>query len=80
VKLEHGLVLGMALTTIGAAGSLWLVALWFHSGLGRFDELRLVIFFSLWFFLGVQITFSSFFISMLGISRGTYIGDYDLLR
>jgi hypothetical protein len=26
----------------------------------------------------VQIIFSSFFLSMLGISRGTYIGDYDL--
>jgi hypothetical protein len=24
------------------------------------------------------VTFSSFFLSMLGISRGTYIGDYDL--
>jgi len=80
VKLEHGLVLGLGLATVGAAGSFWLVALWIHSGLGRFDELRLVIFFSLLFFLGVQITFSSFFISMLGISRGTYIGDYDLPR
>ena len=35
--------------------------------------------FSLLFFLGVQVIFSSFFISMLGISRGTYIGDYDNL-
>jgi len=77
VKLEHGLLLGVALAAIGAAGSIWLVALWFRSGLGRFDELRFVIFFSLWFFLGVQITFSSFFISMLGISRGTYMGDYE---
>jgi len=24
------------------------------------------------------VVFSSFFLSMLGISRGTYIGDYDL--
>jgi hypothetical protein len=24
------------------------------------------------------VTFASFFLSMLGISRGTYIGDYDL--
>ena len=45
-----------------------------------FDQLRFVIFFSLWFFLGVQIIFSSFFISMLGISRGTYIGDYDIKK
>jgi hypothetical protein len=26
----------------------------------------------------VQVIFASFFLSMLGISRGTYIGDYDL--
>ena len=78
VKLEHGLLLGMVLASIGFAGSVWLVSKWFAGGLGRFDELRLVIFFSLWFFLGIQIIFSSFFISMLGISRGTYIGDYEL--
>lgn len=80
VKLEHGLVLGAALALLGAGGSVWLLAEWIGGGLGRFDELRLVIFFSLWFFLGVQIVFSSFFISMLGISRGTYIGDYDVRR
>jgi Glycosyl transferase family 2 len=78
VKLEHGLIVGTVLATIGAVGSLWLVSMWVGTGLGRFNQVRLVIFFSLWFFLGVQIVFSSFFISMLGISRGTYIGDYDL--
>jgi Glycosyl transferase family 2 len=78
VKLEHGLILGSTLALIGAGGSVWLLAEWIRSGLGRFDQLRFVIFFSLWFFLGVQIVFSSFFISMLGISRGTYIGDYDV--
>ncbi len=77
VKLEHGVVLGSLLALLGAAGSVWLVSEWIAGGLGRFDQLRLVIFFSLWFFLGVQIVFSSFFISMLGISRGTYIGDYE---
>jgi Glycosyl transferase family 2 len=78
VKLEHGLLLGSGLMLVGAAGSAWLLAEWIASGLGRFDQLRFVIFFSLCFFLGVQIVFSSFFISMLGISRGTYIGDYDI--
>jgi hypothetical protein len=78
IKLEHGLLLGAGLMLIGAAGSIWLLSEWIAAGLGRFDQLRFVIFFSLWFFLGVQIVFSSFFISMLGISRGTYIGDYDI--
>jgi len=41
-------------------------------------EVRQVLFWSMWLFIGVQITFASFFLSMLGISRGTYIGDYDL--
>jgi hypothetical protein len=78
VRLEHGLILGGVLALMGAAGSVWLVNEWIAGGMGRFDQLRLVIFFSLCFFLGVQIVFSSFFISMLGISRGTYIGDYDI--
>ena len=44
------------------------------------NEVRAVLFWSLWFFLGVQLIFSSFFLSMLGISRDTYIGDYELKR
>ena len=47
------------------------------SDFGPFNDLRSVVFFSLWFFIGVQTIFSSFFLSMLGISRGTYIGDYE---
>jgi hypothetical protein len=35
-------------------------------------------FWAMWLFLGLQIIFSSFFLSMLGISRETYIGDYEL--
>ena len=77
VKLEHGLALGATLALSGCLGSTWLLWLWAASDFGRFDRIRAVIFFSLLFFLGVQVIFSSFFISMLGISRGTYIGDYD---
>ena len=32
----------------------------------------------MWLFIGIQVIFGSFFLSMLGISRGTYIGDYEL--
>lgn len=42
--------------------------------------MRLIIFCSLWMFLGIQIVFSSFFLSMLGISRGTFIGDKDFIK
>jgi glycosyltransferase involved in cell wall biosynthesis len=77
VKLEHGLILGTGLAFTGAGGCVWLLWKWVESDFGRFDQLRAVIFFSMWFFVGLQVIFSSFFISMLGISRGTYIGDYD---
>jgi glycosyltransferase involved in cell wall biosynthesis len=77
VKLEQGLILGGILTLFGSCGIAWVVWQWVASGFGPFAQLRAVIFFSLWFLLGIQVVFSSFFLSMLGISRGTYIGDYE---
>jgi hypothetical protein len=78
VKLEHGLIAGTVLLLVGGGGLFWVCLEWAGGGFGRFDQMRAIIFFALWFFLGVQTIFSSFFISMLGISRGTYIGDYDI--
>lgn len=77
VKLEEGLVFGLVITLFGAGGIARVVYQWVHSDFGPLHEFRVVIFFSLWFLLGIQVIFSSFFLSMLGISRGTYIGDYD---
>ena len=78
LTLEQGLVAGAVLTLVGLAGDVWVLWQWARSGFGPLNEIRSVIFWSLWFFLGVQTLFSSFFLSMLGISRGTYIGDYEL--
>ena len=78
VKLEHGLVTGAILALTGFLGDVWVLWKWVESGFGPLSQIRAVIFWSLWFFLGIQTIFSSFFISMLGISRGTYIGDYEL--
>ena len=80
VKLEEGLALGAIITLFGSAGIAWVVYQWVHSDFGPLNQFRAVIFFSLWFLLGIQMIFSSFFLSMLGISRGTYIGDYDSNR
>jgi len=77
IKLEQGLALGGTLTLVGCGGIAWVVWQWVASGFGPFAQLRAVIFFSLLFLLGLQVVFSSFFLSMLGISRGTYIGDYE---
>jgi glycosyltransferase involved in cell wall biosynthesis len=77
VKLEHGLGAGILLAFLGLAGDAWVFGRWAASGFGPLEEMRMVIVSSLCFFVGVQIVFSSFFISMLGISRDTYIGDYE---
>ncbi|HXT24845.1 MAG TPA: glycosyltransferase family 2 protein [Candidatus Eisenbacteria bacterium] len=78
VSLEKGLLLGGLLFVAGFAGCAYIVWQWAASGFGPLAQVRAVLFWSMWLFLGVQIIFSSFFLSMLGISRGTYIGDYDL--
>jgi glycosyltransferase involved in cell wall biosynthesis len=77
VTLEQGLTAGAILTLAGGAGAVWLLWKWIASGFGHLYDVRIVIFLSLCFLVGVQVIFSSFFISMLGISRGTYVGDYD---
>lgn len=78
-NLEQGLLAGTVLGLIGLAGDVRVFRYWSAGGFGALqqDQVRQVIFWSLWFFLGVQVIFSSFFLSMLGISRGTYIGDQD---
>lgn len=77
-KLEYGLLLGAVLFVFGFAGDAWVSWQWAASGFGPLSQVRQVLFFSMWLFLGVQIIFSSFFLSMLGISRGHYIGDYEI--
>ena len=48
---------------------------WAARGFGHFCAVRPVFFCSLSLFLGVEILFSSAFLSMMGISRDTYIGE-----
>ncbi len=78
VTLESGLLLGGVLFLGGFAGCAWVTWQWVASGFGPLQQVRQVLFWSMWLFLGLQVIFASFFLSMLGISRGTYIGDYDL--
>jgi glycosyltransferase involved in cell wall biosynthesis len=78
VTLETGLLFGTALFLIGFLGCAWITWQWIASGFGHLSEVRQILFWSMWLFLGIQIIFSSFFLSMLGVSRDTFIGDYDL--
>jgi Glycosyl transferase family 2 len=77
VQLETGLFLGGLLFLAGIGGCAWIAWKWAASGFGPLYAERQILFWSMWLFLGVQVIFSSFFLSMLGISRGTFIGDYE---
>jgi len=75
LRLEHALLFGAALISIGLLGDCALVWQWAYQGFGRLYAIRAVFFFSLSLFLGIEIVFSSVFLSMLGISRDTFIGE-----
>ncbi len=77
VTLESGLLAGGLLFLAGFTGCAWITWKWAASGFGPLYEVRQILFWSMWLFLGMQVIFSSFFLSMLGISRGTFIGDYE---
>ena len=77
VTLESGLLAGGLLFLAGLTGCAWITWKWAASGFGPLYEVRQILFWSMWLFLGMQVIFSSFFLSMLGISRGTFIGDYE---
>ncbi|HXM93090.1 MAG TPA: glycosyltransferase family 2 protein [Candidatus Dormibacteraeota bacterium] len=78
VSLESGLLLGGALFLMGFVGCAWITWRWAASGFGPLQQVRHILFWSMWLFIGVQVIFGSFFLSMLGISRGAYIGDTDV--
>jgi len=78
ITLESGLLLGGALFLAGFAGCARITWEWVASGFGPLSQLRQGLFWVMCRILGLQIIFASFFLSMLGISRGTYIGDYEL--
>jgi len=75
VTLEHGLLMGGTLALIGFTGDAIVFWQWAAHSFGHLQAVRTVFFCSLSFFLGVEVIFSSVFLSMLGIHRDTYIGE-----
>lgn len=72
ITLETGLLIGGMLMVIGFAGSLWSVSHWARDSFGALDPsrmLRIVMPSVFALTLGVQITTSSFFLSILGLRR-----------
>jgi glycosyltransferase involved in cell wall biosynthesis len=68
-RLEHGLLLGGAVIAVGLAMAAVIVAVWIDRGFGALSEERLAIMAATLLIVGIQIFFSSFLLSILGLRR-----------
>ena len=69
-RLEHGLLLGAAVTLAGLALCAYVVVTWIERGFGRLGEERIAVLATAVVVIGIQIFFSSFLLSILGLRRG----------
>jgi hypothetical protein len=68
-RLEHGLLLGGAIMLAGLVAASFIVARWIERGLGAISEERLAIVAAELLIVGIQVFFSSFLLSILGLRR-----------
>jgi glycosyltransferase involved in cell wall biosynthesis len=70
-KLEHGLLLGGGIAFAGFVLAAVIVIQWISRGLGALSEERLMLLAATLLLVGIQIFFSSFLLSILGLRRRT---------
>ncbi len=68
-RLEHGLMLGGVVLMAGLAVASVIVAVWINRGFGELSEERLAVTAATLIIVGLQIFFSSFLLSILGLRR-----------
>jgi glycosyltransferase involved in cell wall biosynthesis len=68
-RLEHGLLLGGGVFAAGLAAAAVIVVKWAQRGFGVLSEERLAILAAALMIIGVQVFFSSFLLSILGLRR-----------
>lgn len=68
-RLEHGLMLGGAVALLGVAMVAVVLVEWIHAGLGGLSQERVAIAAATLVVVGIQIAFSSFLLSILGLRR-----------
>ncbi len=68
-RLEHGLLLGGALTLAGLIAGALIVIQWINHGFGRLSDENLAVLAATLIIVGIQIFFSSFLLSILGLRR-----------
>jgi hypothetical protein len=70
LRLEHGLMLGLAVAVVGLAMIAVIVVDWIAHGFGSLAQENTAIFAATLLVLGIQIVFTSFLLSILGLRRG----------
>ena len=68
-RLEHGLLLGGAITLVGLAIAAVIVGIWINRGFGALSEERAAVAAATLIIVGIQVFFSSFLLSILGLRR-----------
>ena len=68
-RLEHGLMLGGTVLAGGLVISTVILGTWVERGFGQLSEERLAVFAATLIIVGIQIFFSSFLLSILGLRR-----------
>jgi hypothetical protein len=68
-NLERGIVLGVSAMLLGLMFYIYILVKWILSGFGALEEIRIGILALTLATIGIQIIFSSFFLSMLGIKK-----------
>jgi glycosyltransferase involved in cell wall biosynthesis len=68
-RLEHGLVLGGVTALVGFGVALTIVVIWIERGFGQLSEERLAVLAAALVITGLQIFFTSFLLSILGLRR-----------
>jgi glycosyltransferase involved in cell wall biosynthesis len=68
-KLEHGLLLGGAIGLAGLVVGTVIAINWIHRGFGALAEERMAVLAATLIIIGIQIFFSSFLLSILGLRR-----------
>jgi glycosyltransferase involved in cell wall biosynthesis len=68
-RLEHGLLVGGTIMSIGLLFAGIIVARWLDRGLGALGEEQLAVFAATLIVVGIQVFFSSFLLSILGLRR-----------
>ena len=68
-RLEHGLLLGVTIMFTGVVIGTVILIDWINRGFGQLSEERLAVVAATLITVGIQIVFSSFLLSILGLRR-----------